>query len=436
MTPYARRVSDTRARLDRIGILRPLTIRDFAFLWTGMSVSMVGDGIYVVAIAWQVYQLSNTPTALAAVGIAWWLPQLFLLLGSGVLSDRVDRRYLMIVGDVVRFFAIGTVGALSLAGVLTIPRLIGLVVVYGAGQAIFGPAFSSIVPSIGPPDLLVEANSLGQLVRPFAMTLVGPLIGGLLVGGLGSGWAFLADGLSFGFSALMILLMHTRPADRDEDAHTSLWTDTKEGVRYVGQHTWLWAAMVGAFISLLCTWGPWETLVPFVVKNALHGTATDLGLVFGAGGVGSVLAASVMGQRGGLPRKAITVLYVAWAFGMLMTTGSGLVTTVWQAMIVAFLAEGAITLLIVVWVTLLQQLVPPELLGRVSSLDWMISTGGVPLSFAIVGPLAGAIGARTTLVWAGVLGAIIVIAFLFIPGARGPERDGSLDVVEPSIDRR
>ena len=72
----------------------------------------------------------------------------------------------------------------------------------------------------------------------------------------------------------------------------------KEGIRYVRQRTWIWAALAGAFVSLLCVWGPWETLVPYVVKNDLHGSAKDLGLVFGAGGVGSVLAAVVMGQVG------------------------------------------------------------------------------------------------------------------------------------------
>ncbi len=128
-------MSSVRARLGRVGILQPLSIRDFAWLWIGMTVSMVGDGIYIVAIAWQVYQLSNTPTALAAVGIAWSLPQIILLLGSGVLSDRVDRRHLMIAGDILRLVAIGTVGVLSIAGELTIPLLIGLVVVYGVGQA-------------------------------------------------------------------------------------------------------------------------------------------------------------------------------------------------------------------------------------------------------------------------------------------------------------
>ena len=429
-------MSSVRTRLGRIGILQPLSIRDFAWLWIGMTVSMVGDGIYIVAIAWQVYQLSNTPTALAAVGIAWSLPQIILLLGSGVLSDRVDRRHLMIAGDILRLLAMGTVGVLSIAGELTIPLLIGLVVVYGVGQALFGPAFSSIVPSIVPAELLVEANSLGQFVRPFAMTLVGPLIGGLLVGSVGAGWAFIADALTFAFSAVMITLIHARPTERDPADDASFWADTKEGIRYVKDRPWLWAALIGAFVSLLCTWGPWETLVPFIVKNALHGSAIDLGLVFGAGGVGSVLAALIIGQRGGLPHRPLTILYLFWALGMLMTTGFGVVNTVWQAMIVAFIAEGSITVLVVVWVTLLQRLVAPDLLGRVSSLDWMVSIGGVPISFAIVGPLASTFGAQTTMIWAGLLGAAVTIGFMFIPGARDPERDGSLVSPEPLPEHR
>jgi hypothetical protein len=100
-------------------------------------------------------------------------------------------------------------------------------------------------------------------------------------------------------------------------------------------------------------------------------------------------------------------------------------------MAVAFVAEGSITVLVIVWVTLIQRLVPSDLLGRVFSLDWMISIAGVPLSFAIVGPLAAAIGARATLIAAGVLGASVTLAFMLIPGARDPERDGSLDDPPP-----
>ena len=191
--------------------------------------------------------------------------------------------------------------------------------------------------------------------------------------------------------------------------------------------TWLWVAMLTGTVSLLATWGPWEVLVPYVVRNDLGGSAADLGFVFGAGGVGSLTVALVFGQRGRLPRRAVTALYLVWAVGMLMTAGFGLVSSVWQAMAVAFVSESCITALVVIWFTLLQRLVPGHLLGRVSSLDWLISIGGVPLSFAVVGPLAAAFGVDATLIGAGLIGAAVTIGFMLFPGARDPERDGSLD---------
>jgi hypothetical protein len=421
---------------DRIEILKPLAVRDFAFLWTGMTVSMIGDGIYLVSIAWQVLSIENRPGALALVGVAWSLPQVVLVLASGALSDRLERRHLMIAGDAIRFVAIGTLGVLSVTGQLhSIPVVIGLVVVYGAGQAVFQPAFTAITPAIVPADLLVQANSLAQLVRPFAMTLVGPLVGGVLIAWINVGFAFLVDAATFAFSTVMILAMRSRrrPAT-EEDEQSSFVGDVLEGLRYVRRQRWLLIAMVAATVSLLAVWGPWETLVPIVVRNDLGGKASSLGLVFGAGGVGAVIAAAVFGQRGTLPRKPVTAMYLAWALGMFGTAGFGFVTSVWQAMAVAFVTEGSITYLVVVWVTLVQRLVPDRLLGRVFALDWMISTMGVPLSFAITGPTAEAIGHDATLIWAGALGGTITLVFMFARGARDPERDGSLGDPEPSVE--
>jgi hypothetical protein len=389
---------------------------------------MIGDGIYLVSIAWQVLSIENRPGALALVGVAWSLPQVVLILASGALSDRLERRHLMIAGDAIRFIAIGTLGVLSVTDQLhSIPIVIGLVVVYGAGQAVFQPAFTAITPAIVPADLLVQANSLAQLVRPFAMTLVGPLVGGVLIAWINVGFAFLVDAATFAFSTVMILAMRTRrrPAT-DEDEQGSFVADVVEGLRYVRRQRWLLIAMVAATVSLLAVWGPWETLVPIVVKNDLGGKASSLGFVFGAGGVGAVIAAAVFGQRGTLPRKPVTAMYLAWALGMFGTAGFGFVTSAWQAMAVAFVTEGSITYLVVVWVTLVQRLVPDRLLGRVFSLDWMISTMGVPLSFAITGPTAEAIGHDATLIWAGALGGTITLVFMFARGARDPERDGRL----------
>jgi DHA3 family tetracycline resistance protein-like MFS transporter len=109
-----------------------------------------------------------------------------------------------------------------------------------------------------------------------------------------------------------------------------------------------------------------------------------------------------------------------------MTAGFGLITAVWQGLFVAFVTEGSISLLIVLWYTALQRLVPDRFLGRVMSLDWMISIAGLPLSFAVVGPLASWVGTDETLILAGVLGAAVTIGAMFIHGARSPERDGRL----------
>jgi hypothetical protein len=428
-----RMAPDAEARPGRIGILRPLRHRDFRLLWIGSAVSFVGDGIYVIAMASQVLLLSHRAGALAYVGIAWATPQVFLSLASGALSDRIDRRRLMIAGDMIRLAAVAAMGALSIAGVITMPVLIALVVVYGIGQAVFGPSFGAITPSIVPEESLVEANSLGQFVRPAAMMLVGPLIGGLLVGSVGPGWAFVIDGLTFIWSSVMIFVMRVRTETRGDTSVRAVLREMGEGLAYVRKHRWLLIAMFGATVSLFVVWGPWEALVPFVVQKQLTppggSPGASLGLVYAAGGVGALAAAFFMGQRADLPRYPLVLLYVSLGVAMFMVAFFGVVTSVWQAMIVAVIAEAGNGVLIIIWFTLLQRLVPTELLGRVTSLDWMITAAGVPISFLVVGPLADRFGADAVLIGAGLLGGVITIGLLFIPGARDPERDGSLVAV-------
>jgi MFS family permease len=388
---------------------------------------MIGDGVYIFAVAWFVYKdLHASPATFALVGFAWSAPQVLLLLATGALSDRMDRRHLMIIGDLLRLCAITAIGALILLDALTAPLLVALVLPYGAGQAIFGPAFSSIVPMIVPEEHLVEANSIASTVRPLAWLVIGPTIGAIVVHVAGTGWAFLVDALTFAVSALCIWLMRVRGDRFAHETDTHLWADVKEGIRYVTTTRWLLWGMLGGMVSLFCVWGPWETLVPFVVADQLQGTELQLAIVFGAGGVGSVIASLYMAQRGGLPKRALTVMYASWAVGMGMTAFFGLVANVPEAMLVSFIAEGSIAVLIVIWFTAMQRLVPGELLGRVSSLDWMISILGTPISFLVVGPLAKAFGADAVLIAAGVLGAAATVLFAFMPGALDPERDGRL----------
>ena len=418
-------------RAARLGIVRPLAIRDFRLLWIGTVVSFLGDGVYIVAIAWQVYDQWNRPSALAGVGIAWSLPQVVFVLGSGVLSDRFDRRKLLITADVIRGLSIAGLATLVTLDLLQLWHVYGLVALFGVGQSLYGPAHNSILPDLVPADQLVQANSLAQFSRPFAMTLLGPALGGMLVGTVGAGLAFYIDAGTFAFSALMLLLMRTVTRAAPEGGHASVWHDAREGLRFVFARPWLWAGMAAATISLLCTWGPWEVLVPYLVKNELGGSAGALGLVFAAGGAGAVLAAVTMGQRD-LPRRPITMLYWAWAISAFAIIGFGVSGAIWHAMVASFVMESGITVLLVLWYTVLQRLVPSSILGRVSSLDWLISVAGVPASFALVGPIAGSIGTRNTLIAAGAVGGVVILLFLYlVPGSRAPERDGSIEATRP-----
>jgi Transmembrane secretion effector len=378
-------------------------------------------GVYFVALAWQVYELSNSPTALSVVGLAWSVPMLVFLLGGGVISDRVDRRRVLIAGDLLRAAGIGAMGVLSVLGVLELWHVVVFVVFEGAGEALFGPSFGAIVPELVPGELLVQANSLNQFVEPLGIRLLGPAVGGAAIAAFGTGTAFLITAATFLVSALAVWLIRTR-RDLPEREEGSIRGEVAEGFRFVRAHVWLWGTLLSAAFGLLLFVGPYDVLVPYIVKNELGGGADDLGYVFASGGVGAILAAVVVGQRG-LPRRHILFMYLTWGLSMLALVGYGFAQELWHAMAANFVGAGAFTAGLIVWSTLMQKLVPTELLGRVSSFDWFVSVSLIPISFAITGPIAAAIGPKATLIAAGIAGVPLTVGFLFLPGMRATEDD-------------
>jgi len=420
-----------RHRLRTIRLLEPLAERDYALLTVASLVSLLGDGFFAVALAWQVYEISNVVGALSLVGVAWTLPLVLFLLLGGVFTDRYDRRWLMIGADLVRAGAIGTLGFLSIVGLLELWHVVALIAFVGLGDAFFNPASTAIVPDLLPAERLPQANALQGLVRPLTVRLVGPAIGGFVVAGVGPGAAFAIDAASFSASALAVAAIGARPV-REVAAHGLRQTvvEVREGLAFVAAHPWLWATLLSAMFSLLVFIGPVQVLLPFVVKNRLGLGPEALGLIFAVGGIGAVLAALTIGQRG-LPRLQISAMYAAWTLGVGLLAGYGLMTALWQGLLIGFASAALFEVGSIIWVTLLQQLVPRELLGRVSSLDWLVSTGLVPVSFALTGPVAGVLGAAPTLVAGGLVGAVLMGGLLFFPGVRDPERRGAPAAAAP-----
>jgi MFS family permease len=313
---------------------------------------------------------------------------------------------------------VGVLAALTIAGALSFALLVVLVALYGVGTAFFTPAFEAIVPDIVPQADLAQANALDQFVRPLALRMVGPALGGWLVAWLGAGPAFALDAASFAVSAGIVLVLRTtRPVEK---THASNVTAIVEGFRFVRQNVWLWGTLASAAIAYLAFLGPTEALLPYLVKNELHASAGDLGLVFAAGGVGAVGAAVLMAQRGH-PKRDVTVMYACWTLATLAVAGYGLARSTTQLMLACLVFNALEAAGTIIWATIKQLHVPASLLGRVSSLDWLISIGLLPVSFALTAPAADLIGVRTTLLVAAVVGSAATFGALFIPGMRAIE---------------
>ena len=386
-----------------------------------MTISLIGDGIFLIAIAWESYSLWNAPAALSIVGIGMTIPTIAFLLIGGVVSDRRDRRVVMAWADGLRAVAVAVLAGLVLTGALRFWELVVLVAVYGVGTAFFTPAFDAILPELLPRSDLPAANALDQFVRPIAMRLVGPVVGGALVAA-SAGVAFAIDAASFAACLVAVLAMPRR-ADHRVDVQVSNLAALKEGLRFVRGRVWLWGTLLSAAIAYLVFLGPAEVLLPYLVKNELHASAGTLGLVLAAGGLGAVGGAVFMGHRGH-PRRDVTVMYMTWTIATLVIAGYGIATAAWQLMLVCLVFNALEAAGTIVWATIKQHHVPVSMLGRVSSLDWLISIGLLPLSFALTAPVAAVFGVRATLVGAAALGGAVTLSAFFLPGMRAIERTG------------
>jgi MFS family permease len=403
--------------------LAPFASRDFTLLWSASTISLLGDGIWYVAIGWQTLALSNSATALAVVWLAFTLPHIAMLLFGGVISDRLPRRRVLLAANIVSGVFVGSIAVLSLAGALSIWKLLILVAGYGASEAVFGPAYGAIVPELVDREILQQANSLNQLNRPIALRLVGPLLGGLLVGGLGTGTAFALDAMTFAVSAAILSRMRV-PRTVFEGMETSVRAVLREvgdGLAAVRRVPWLWAGMGADAIGTLATWGCVQALVPIVVRDDLGGSAETLGFVYAAAGVGAVAAALLTGSRGHL-RRPVVVLFLVLAGKVAAVGLFAFATSAATAMLASFLMGTLSTVGLVIWMTLIHERVQGDLLGRVNSIDWLVSTSLMPVALVVVGPLADAFGARALLAVTGFGGALLVLSFLLVPGVLAGEQ--------------
>jgi MFS family permease len=400
-------------------ILRPLANREFRLLWSGQAVSQLGDGIFTVALAWQTLQISRSATALSIVLFARTLPLVLFALVGGAVTDRLPRRSVMVGSDLVRGLAVAAIAALAATGRLEIAHLVVFGAVFAAAEAFFMPSISAIYPEVVPAELLLQANALRSTSTTLAESLIGPAVGGVLIAAVGTTWAFWADAASFGVSLASLAAIRVTAAGPTERG--TLLGEVREGLSFTRSQTWLWISLVMTAGSNVFLSGPLRVAVPVLVQDDLRAGSAALGAVYASLGAGGLVAVVLAGQLA-IVRHRTALMYVSWTVAGLFAAVAGLAPTLG---VVALMVGGVgfgIGLGNVLWYTLVQELVPKRLLGRVFSVDVVVSTGLLPMSIAASGPIVGAVGGPATLVAGGLASAVATGLALTRRGALGPDR--------------
>lgn len=393
---------------DNLDVLRE---REFRLLFGGQAVSVLGDRMATVALAFAVLEVGGSVSTVGLVLAASTFPLVATVLAGGVLADRVSRRAVMVVADLVRVASQATMAALLIAGAAEVWMLALLAGVAGVATGFFSPASTGLLPEVVLAEQLQPANAL-RTGAAATGEILGPAMGGVLVAAAGAGWAIAIDAVTFATSAACLAML--RVPTRVPAARSSLVADLRDGWLAFRSRRWVWTfVLYFTLVNLL--WGAWGTLGPVVADVDLGG-ATTWGVVLAAMGVGA-LAGSLVAARV-RPRRPL--VFAALADGLFALPLAFLAATPPVPLIAfgAILSGAGMALAISVWESTLQRHVPGESLSRVSSYDWFGSLAFYPLGLAVWGPIAAAIGIGVSLWLAFGLGLAATLALLSVPDVR------------------
>jgi len=401
----------SQSRWRRLAIdLAPLRERDFRLLWSGEVLSEIGSNITLVAVLLQVDALTHSPAAVGLIGLVQLVPLMLASLFGGSWIDRFDRRKLLLWAQIGQAGA----SALLLAGALAAHTPLAVVYV-GAGLVAGFSGFSlatrsAMTPSLVPPDRLPSALALNQVMWNTAQ-IVGPALGGIVVGTLGFAWAYGIDVVSFGATITAAVLMRPRPPiieDPDTEVLGS-WQRLMEGVRYLKGRRVLQGTFVVDLIAMV--FGMPRVLFPFLARTQFHGGPALTGVLFASVSAGAVVAALTSGWVHRVVRqgRAIVIAIVVWgvaiaAFGLV---GDRIVL----ALLLLAVAGGADVVSAVFRSTILQATVPDGLRGRMSGIHITVVAGGPRIGDLEAGIVASVFDPTVSVVSGGVICVVGVLVY-------------------------
>lgn len=404
----------------------PLADRPFRLLWLAATSSAVGSAFMPVALAFAVLSLRGNATSLGLVLLTGTVAGLVSYLVAGVWADRLARRNLMLAADLIRLAVQALVATLLLTGLARIWQLAAAYALTSIASSFFDPASTSLVAEIVPVSRLQKANSLLSISANGAM-VVGPALSGLLVATAGAGWSYAVDSASFAGSAAFLVAMPAIEAIRP--ARRRFLSELAEGWREVTARSWVWLNLAAHAVFNLAS-ATFFVLGPVLAARRLGG-ATGWGLISAGLAAGSLIGGLiamwvktrrplVLGNLAPLPSSLPMFALAAWLP---------------LPVIVAFAVVGGIggIILNMSWATVVQQLIPNEVLARVRSYDYLLAFVAIPAGYALAGPLAATFGADRVLTAAAGLMVLSPAVIAGLPAVRAVTRHEDGRITEPRL---
>jgi MFS family permease len=372
--------------------------RDYMLLWSGQMVSAVGTRVSMLAFPLFVLTITHSPAQAGLIGAMRGLPYALFILPAGAFIDRWNRKLVMILCDIGRALALGSIPVALFLGHLTIAQLYIVSLVEGTLFTFFSLAETACLPQVVSKEQLPTAAAQGMVIDSVS-GLIGPSLGGVLYS-LGRAIPFLTDAISYGASVLSLFFIKAKFQEERDPAPLHLWADIKEGL------TWLWQQPLIRFLALL-TGGMVAPVVGYsliliVIAQSQHASAFTIGVIFACGGVGSILGAIL-----------VTPLQKRFSFGQLMIGSTWIWALTWLLFAVAPnpLILGIVTAVSFIIVPIYMSvqfgyrlaLIPDHLQGRVNSVFRLIAFGSEPIGLAVTGILLQ------------VMGPVPTVLVLFVP---------------------
>ena len=400
-----------------------------ALLVSARAISVFGDMLVPIAMTFAVLDSGGSASAVGLVLGARFIPMILLIGIGGVVADRHPRRTVMIVASLAGGFLQVATAITILWGEPAVWLLATLSLLKGGTTAFFLPASNAMVADVVPADDIQRAYGLAGTAGA-ASDLLGPVCAGVIVALSNPGWALLLDGATFAISAgLLLCVPATTP--REPAARAGMLTELREGWREVRSRQWLWIVIACSTGFQFVVLASIAVLGPLVARESLGGAAAWATVVtaFGAGGLVGGLVSARINARYPL-RLAFQLILLAGPPSLTLLAIPAPLPWVAIAELVSGFAVGAFGTF---ESTAIAEAVPRSALSRVSAYNWMGSMALRPLGLVCVGPLADAIGVRTTLFAAA---AVALWSCLSPWPAAASATSAPLPSPEPSLESR